>query len=54
MEEKITLEFKINELNIIMLALGKMPYENVFQVVDNIRQQIVSKTNNSVEPPSTT
>jgi hypothetical protein len=32
-------EFTIEELNTIMTALGRMPYEAVFQLVENIRQQ---------------
>ena len=32
-------EFTIEEVNIIMAALGKAPYEQVFQLVEKIRQQ---------------
>ena len=32
-------EFTIEELNIIMAALGRMPYEQVFQLVENVRNQ---------------
>jgi hypothetical protein len=32
-------EFTIEELNLVMAALGRMPYESVFQLVENIRKQ---------------
>jgi hypothetical protein len=32
-------EFNIDELNVIMAALGRMPYEQVFQLVENVRNQ---------------
>ena len=32
-------EFTIEELNTIMASLGRMPYESVFQLVENIRKQ---------------
>ena len=33
------LDLTVEEANIIMAALGKMPYEAVFQLVDKIRSQ---------------
>ena len=35
-------EFTVEEINIILAALGKAPYESVFQLVDNIRNQYES------------
>jgi hypothetical protein len=32
-------EFTIEQINTIMAALGRMPYEQVFQLVETIRQQ---------------
>ena len=32
-------EFSLDEINVVMNALGRMPYEQVFQLVENIRQQ---------------
>jgi hypothetical protein len=32
-------EFTIEEINTVMAALGRMPYEQVFQLVEKIRQQ---------------
>jgi hypothetical protein len=36
-------EFTIEEVNLIMAALGRMPYEAVFQMIENIRQQAGSQ-----------
>jgi hypothetical protein len=35
----INFEFTIEEANLILGALGRMPYESVFQLVDNMRNQ---------------
>jgi len=32
-------EFTIEELNLIMASLGRMPYESVFMLVENVRKQ---------------
>jgi len=32
-------EFTIEEINTILAALGRLPYEQVFQLVETIRQQ---------------
>jgi len=32
-------EFTLEQINTVMAALGRMPYEQVFQLVENIRQQ---------------
>jgi len=39
----MTFEFTIEELNVIMAALGRMPYESVFQLVEKIRAQAASQ-----------
>jgi len=33
------LELSVNEINAIMAALGQMPYAQVFELVEKIRQQ---------------
>lgn len=33
------LELTINEINVIMQALGQMPYASVFELVEKIRNQ---------------
>ena len=40
MENKIKLEMDINTLNLVMGGLGRLPYDQVFQVIDDIRQQV--------------
>lgn len=40
MENKVTLNVDINTLNLIMGGLARLPYEQVFQTIDNIRQQV--------------
>ena len=32
-------EFTIDETNLIMASLARMPYESVFQIIENIKQQ---------------
>jgi hypothetical protein len=44
-------EFTIEEINIIMSALGRMPYESVFQLVESIRKQAAPQLNSKVEQP---
>jgi hypothetical protein len=39
----MTFEFTIEELNVIMASLGRMPYESVFQLVEKIRAQAASQ-----------
>ena len=39
MGENINLELTINETNAILLALAKLPYETVAQLIDKIRAQ---------------
>lgn len=39
-EQKVSLTLDINELNVIMAGLGKLPYEQCFMVVEAIRQQV--------------
>jgi hypothetical protein len=45
------LEFTIEELNIIMASLARMPYESVFQIIENIKMQAAnqSPSQNSTE-----
>jgi hypothetical protein len=37
--DEITLNLSINETNAILLALAKLPYETVAQLIDKIRTQ---------------
>lgn len=37
--EKFKFEFTIEEANIVLASLGKMPYESVAALVENIQRQ---------------
>lgn len=37
--QKVTLTVDVNELNVLLAGLGKLPYEQVFQVFDKIAKQ---------------
>lgn len=39
-DKKIALQLDLNELNVVMAGLGKLPYETSFQVIDVIRGQV--------------
>ncbi|NDB60320.1 hypothetical protein EB001_17975 [bacterium] len=39
MDNKINLSFTLDEVNAILGNLGKLPYENVFPLIENIRNQ---------------
>jgi hypothetical protein len=38
--EKMKFEFTLDQLNIIMSALGRMPYENVFALIAEVQRQV--------------
>jgi hypothetical protein len=38
-ELPVKLEFTLNEINVIMQALGQMPFASVFELVTKIREQ---------------
>ena len=48
--QKLSLNLSIEEINLILSALGKEPYANVFQLVQNIQQQ----ANIQLTEPATT
>jgi hypothetical protein len=37
--QKVTLTVDVNELNVLLAGLGKLPYEQVFQVFDKVAKQ---------------
>jgi hypothetical protein len=45
MNQKITLEVSLEEVNQILTALGKEPYMSVFQLIHNIQTQAQSQLN---------
>ena len=43
-------EFNMEEINIIMASLARMPYEQVFQLIDNIKAQATPQIQNTAGP----
>lgn len=39
MQKELTLTLSIDEVNIVLEALGEMPFSKVFQLIDNIQRQ---------------
>lgn len=39
MEKKVHLTLTIEEANVVITALAKLPYEVVFKVIDKVRSQ---------------
>jgi hypothetical protein len=37
---ELTLKLSLEKVNILLASLGKMPYEAVFQLVDDLRNQV--------------
>ena len=50
--EKITLTFTVEEANLIMASLHKMPYEAVFRLIANIQEQAQKQMNPALAPAS--
>ena len=47
-------EFTLEELNVIMAALGRMPYESVTLLVDKIREQATPQLKQQAPPAEST
>jgi len=43
--DKVTLTLTVTQLNVIMAALGKAPYEAVAELVQELRNQALSQIN---------
>lgn len=39
MQKELTLTLSIDEINIVLEALGEMPFSKVFQLIDKIQRQ---------------
>lgn len=39
--DKLHLELSVEQMNVIFAALGKAPYESVFQLVEELNKQLV-------------
>jgi len=48
--EKVNLTLTVNQLNVIFGALGKAPYEAVFQLVEEINKQVVPQLQAMPQP----
>ena len=48
--QTITFNLSIEATNTILKALGKMPYEEVYQLIDNLQQQAAQQ----LQPQTTT
>lgn len=47
MEQKIKFELTIEEANLVLASLAKMPFEQVFNVIGKLRQQAEEQVNNN-------
>jgi len=45
MNEKITLELAVAEVNTVLVGLTKLPFENVVDLITNIRNQALPQAN---------
>jgi hypothetical protein len=48
--EKMKLEFTIDQLNLIVAALGRMPYESVFTIITDIQNQVQTQIAQQNDP----
>jgi hypothetical protein len=48
MESEINLKFTLNEINTLLVGVGKLPYEHVFTLVDKIKEQAEPQINSPV------
>ena len=46
---EITLKFSLEECNLLLEALGKMPYERVFSLVTKLQNQAAGQINGANE-----
>ena len=47
----IKIELELNDLNVVMQALGQMPYAQVEPLVKNIRQQAIPQVQQTQQEP---
>lgn len=48
--QKVKLEFTVDELQILEIALGKMPYENAVGIIQSIKNQLMAANAESQKP----
>lgn len=46
---KLKFEFTIDQTNLILAALGRMPYENVYNMIAEVQNQAKSQTNQEIQ-----
>jgi hypothetical protein len=51
-KDKIVLEFSVDEINVILKALGNMPFNQVYEIIGNIHQQANHQLFNLESPDS--
>jgi len=44
------LELSLQEINLILSGLGRLPYESVFELVDKVRSQALPQVNPPTNP----
>jgi hypothetical protein len=44
------LELTLQEVNLILTGLGRLPYESVFELVDKVKSQAVPQINQQQAP----
>ena len=50
-ETKVVLQLNINDVNKIISIASKQPYDVVFELIDNIRNQAIQQLNVKPEEP---
>ncbi len=46
--QKINISFTVEEVNLVLKALGRQPYEDVFQLIGNIQDQAQTQLQSTV------
>lgn len=49
--KEINLKFSVEECNLLLEALGKMPYERAFSIVASLQRQAAEQLNGADEAP---
>jgi hypothetical protein len=49
--DNLKFNFSLEQVNAILFALGRMPYENVFQLIEEVKRQANEQL---PQPPNTT
>lgn len=52
MNNELTLKLNMEKMNVVMAALGRMPFEQVFQLITEINQQLQPQIQQNPTAPS--